>query len=158
VDIAVQNTTNADPFVKQQLQQYYGIDESSLTAYFLDQSKALPLLQKQEAAAQFGAEAARRGLLTDRQRMEDYINQGFTQQQASQGFEQVAEELPNLQALANRWGVTFNQTEEEGSVFATNPQAVAKKKGLASQERALFGGSNAATPGGLQQNTGAGTQ
>lgn len=158
VDIAVQNTTNADPFVKQQLAAFYGIDESSLTSYFLDQSKSLPLLQKQEAAAQFGAEAARRGLLTDKQRMEDYVNQGFTQQQASQGFEQVAEELPNLQALASRWGVAFNQTEEEGSVFGISPQAVAKKKALASQERALFGGSNAASPGGLQQNTGAGTQ
>lgn len=59
VDLAVTNTTMQDPYVKAQLAAYYGIDDAHLTSYFLDQSKALPLLQKQEAAAQFGAEAAR---------------------------------------------------------------------------------------------------
>lgn len=139
VDLATVATTQADKFTRDQLKAYYGVDDAHLTAYFLDQSKALPLLQKQEAAAQFGAEAARRGLLSDRQAMEDYVSQGFTQSQASQGFQQVADELPNLQALAQRFGTTFNQAEEESTVFGTNTGALAKKRGLASQERALFG-------------------
>lgn len=154
VDLAVAATTTAPPEVKQQLAAFYGIDEAGLTAYFLDQSKALPLLQKQEQAAQFGAEAARRGLLSDRQRMEDYVTEGFTQSQASQGFQQVAEELPNLTALAQRYGVSFDQTDEEGAVFGTNAQGAQKRKALASQERALFNGSGAASPGGLQQYQG----
>lgn len=154
VDLAVAATTTAAPEVKQQLAYFYGVDEAGLTAYFLDQSKALPLLQKQEQAAQFGAEAAKRGLATDRQRMEDYVTGGFTQQQASQGFQQVAMELPNLQAISARWGVDFGQADEEQAVFGTSPQGANKRKALASQERALFGGSNAATPGGLQQYVG----
>lgn len=149
VDLATAATTAADPYLKQQMAAFYGVDDSHLTAYFLDQSKALPLLQKQEAAAQFGAEAARRGLLTDKDRMMDYVNQGFSQSQASQGFQQVAEELPNLQALAARFGTTFGQVEEEQSVFGTTASAVDKKKGLASQERALFGGSSGGAAAGL---------
>lgn len=149
VDLATAATTMADPYTKQQLSAYYGVDESHLTAYFLDQTKALPLLQKQEAAAQFGAEAARRGLLSDPTRMEDYVTQGFTQSQASQGFQQVAEELPNLQALAARFGTTFSQVEEESSVFGTGAASVDKKRGLANQERAMFSGNAGAAGAGL---------
>lgn len=149
VDLAVAATSQADDYTRQQLKAYYGVDDAHLSAYFLDQSRALPILQKQEQAAQFGAEAARRGLLSNRQTMEDYVAQGFTQSQASQGFQQVADELPNLQALAARFGTTFGQTEEESTVFGTNTNSLAKKRGLASQERALFGSSAGGAAGGL---------
>lgn len=149
VDLAVSATTQANPYVKQQLALLYGVDESHLNAYFLDQGKALPLLQKQQQAAEFGAAAAQQGLLTDRKRMEDYVTAGFSRSQATQGFEQVAEELPNLQALAARFGTTFGQIEEEQSVFGTSPNAANKKRGLASQERALFGGASGGAAAGL---------
>jgi hypothetical protein len=149
VDLATAATTAADPYLKQQMAAFYGVDDAHLTAYFLDQTRALPLLQKQEAAAQFGAEAARRGLLSDPNRMMDYVNQGFSQGQASQGFQQVADELPNLQALAARFGTTFGQAEEESTVFGTNASALTKKRGLASQERAMFGGSAGGAAAGL---------
>lgn len=149
VDIASADTASKDPYLKAQLAAFYGIDDAHLTAYFLDQSKALPILQRQEAAAQFGAEAARRGLLSNATQMESYVDQGFSQSQASQGFQQVAEELPNLQALAARFGTTFSQGEEEGTVFGTTASAVDKKKGLASQERAMFSGSSGAAGAGL---------
>lgn len=149
VDLATAATTAADPYLKQQLAAFYGVDESHLTAYFLDQTKALPLLQKQEAAATLGAEAARRGLLSDPNRMMDYVNQGFSQGQAAQGFQQVADELPNLQALAERFGTAFGQAEEESTVFGTNTSALTKKRGLASQERAMFGGNAGSAAAGL---------
>lgn len=149
VDLATAATTAADPFLKQQMAAFYGVDDSHLTAYFLDQTKALPLLQKQEAAAQFGAEAARRGLLSDKNSMMDYVNQGFSQSQASQGFQQVAEELPNLQALAARFGTTFGQAEEESTVFGTNANSLTKKKALGTQERAMFGGASGGAAAGL---------
>lgn len=149
VDLVTAATTMADPMVKAQLKALYGVDDGQIAAYFLDQGKALPILQRQEQAAAFGAEAARRGLATDRQRMEDYVTEGFSQSQASQGFQQVADELPNLQALAARFGTTFNQVEEEGTVFGTSANALQKKKGLASQERALFSSSSGGAASGL---------
>lgn len=149
VQLATAATTAADPYLKAQLNAFYGVDDSHIAAYFLDQSKALPLLQKQEQAAAFGAEAARRGLTTDANRMMDYVNQGLSQSQAAQGFQQVADELPNLQALAARWGTTFGQAEEESTVFGTSADALTKKRGLASQERALFGGTTGGAAAGL---------
>lgn len=149
VDLATAATTTADPYTKQMLAAYYGVDDAHLTAYFLDQGKALPLLQKQEQAAQFGAEAARRGLLSDASTMESYVTQGFTQSQASQGFQQVATELPNLQALAQRFGTTFSQSEEEQSVFGTGADSTAKKQGLISSERSQFAGASGGAAAGL---------
>ena len=154
VQLATAATVNAPPEMKQALQAFYGIDESSITAYFLDQTRALPLLTKQAQAATFGAEALQRGLLADRGRMEDYVNEGLTQSTISSGFQKVAADLPNLQALAQRFGTTFSQAEDEGDVFGTNSQAAAKVKRLASQERGLFGGTSSASSGGLQQYTG----
>lgn len=149
VDLATQATTLADPLVKKQLAAYYGVDDGQIAAYFLDQSRTLPLLQKQEQAAAFGAEAVRRGLTADKAAMEDYVGQGLTQSQAAQGFQQVADELPNLQALAQRFGTTFSQTEEESTVFGTDAASLTKKRGLASQERAMFGGASGGAAAGL---------
>lgn len=149
VDLASAATTAADPFVKQQLQAFYGVDDAHLTAYFLDQTRALPLLQKQEQAATLGAEAARRGLLSDPTRMMDYVNQGLSLGQAAQGFQQVAQELPNLQALASRFGVTFGQADEEQAVFGTGAAGVNARQGLINNERGLFSGNSGAAASGL---------
>jgi len=149
VDLAVASTSQANPWVKQQLAALYGVDDAHLTSYFLDQNRSLPILQKQQQAAAFGAEAARRGLLSDATRMEDYVTSGLSQSQASQGFQTVAEELPNLMALADRFGVTFGQQDEEQAVFGTSAVGTAKRKGLASQERALFSSGSGAGAGGL---------
>lgn len=149
IDLAVASTSQANPYVKSQLAALYGVDESYLTAYFFDDKNSLPLLQKQQKTAEFAAEAARRGLLTDRNRFEGYITQGLSQSAASEGFQTVASELPNLDAIAARFGTTFGQVEEEGAVFGTDSASGQKRKGLASQERALFGGSRGASAGGL---------
>lgn len=149
VDVASQWVSQTNPETRQALALMYGIDEAHLTAYALDSARALPVLQKQSAAAQFGAEALRRGLVTDRGRLEGYVSSGLSQSSASEGFQKVAEELPNLMAISQRFGETFSQAEEEAAVFyGGNPQD--KKRGrLASQERALFGGSRGSSAGGL---------
>lgn len=144
---AAANTTS--PYLKQQLAAFYGVDEGHLTAYFLDQTKALPILQKQEQAATLGAEAASRGLLADKARMESYVDQGLTQSQASQGFQQIAMELPNLQAMAQRFGVTFGQQDEEQAVFGTNQAGANKRVSLAQQEQNLFRSATGTATGGL---------
>jgi hypothetical protein len=149
VDIATAEVTQFDNVAKQQLQQFYGVDDKDLVAYALDRTRGVSLLQKQAAAAQFAAEAARRGLSTNRERMEGYISQGLSQSQAAQGFQTVSEELPNLNAIAQRFGTSFGQIEEEGAVFGTSANATEKRKGLASQERALFGSAQGSSAGGL---------
>lgn len=149
VQLATAAVDTTDPYLKQQMAAYYGVDQGQLTSYFLDQTKALPILQKQEQAAQLGAEAARRGLLSDKGSMESYVDQGLTQSQASQGFQQIATELPNLEAMASRFGVTFGQSDEEQAIFGTNQAGAAKRTALAQQESSLFRGSAGTAAGGL---------
>ncbi len=166
VDLAVSNTMQANNSTKRALQQLYGVDDAYVTAYFLDQKKALPLLQKQSQAAQFGAEALKRNLSLDKQDLEDYVTAGLSLSQVSQGFQGVAEALPNIQAIAARYGEDFSQRELEkdlieGDVTGNVQDArflteapTNKRKRLASQERSLFSGFGGATSGGLSTGYG----
>lgn len=155
VDLAVANSAQVSTWTKQALSDLYGVDQSYVTAYFLDSQRTLPLLQKQAQAAQFGGEALKRGLGMDQGRLEDYVTSGLSQSAVSQGFQAVAEALPNIQAIAARYGETFGQGELEndfiGGGIQTNSleSSTNKRKRLASQERALFSGSGGASPGGL---------
>lgn len=161
VDLAVANSMQVNSWTKQALSDLYGVDQSYVTAYFLDKTRALPLLQKQSQAAQFGAEALKRGLQMNQGRLEDYVTAGLSQSAVSQGFQAVAEALPNIQAIAARYGEGFTQSEleqdfiENGAGGSVNsPTALGqaptnKRKRLASQERALFSGFGGASPGGL---------
>lgn len=155
VDLAVANTSQANNSTVQALQQMYGVDAAHITAYFLDSKTALPLLQKQAQAAQFGGEALKRGLAANQGNLEDFVTAGLSQSQVSQGFQAVAEALPNIQALAARYGeAPFTQSELEQDVIggqATNLGETRRKR-LASQERSLFSGFSGASSGGL--NTG----
>ena len=161
VDMAVANSAMANPAAKQALKDLYGVDDSYVTAYFLDNKRSLPLLQKQSQAAQFGAEALKRGLTLDKNDLEDFVTAGLSLSGVSQGFQAVAEALPNIQAIAARYGETFTQHElskdliegDATSSLGDGRLPSNKRKRLASQERALFSGFSGATPGGLSVGT-----
>lgn len=83
--------------VRQQFQEYYGIDSGGLTAYFLDPQVATPLLERQAAAAVIGAEARRQDIGVDRATAEYLQSLGVSQEQARTGFGQVAQAAPLTQ-------------------------------------------------------------
>lgn len=150
VDIAVANTMQANPATKRALAELYGVDESYITAWALDDKSALPLIQKQAQAAQFGGEALKRGLTLNLSNLEDFVTAGLSLSNVSQGFQAVAEALPNIQAIAARYGETFGQGELERDIIGGQAGlGDPRRKRLASQERALFTGAAGATPGGL---------
>jgi hypothetical protein len=150
VDIAVAKTMGADSATKQALKQLYGVDDSYIVAWALDDKKALPLLQKQATAASYGAEALKRGLELNGQNLEDFVNAGLSLSQVSSGFQAVAEALPNIQAIASRYGETIGQSElEKDMIEGVSGEGQSKRKRLASQERALFSGFGGSTPAGL---------
>ena len=101
VDAASLSITNADPYYTSSLARLYGIGTGDMVAYALDPERALPLINKQVQAAQFAAEGARQGFQTPAALAETYTGLGVTQQQARQGFEQVAEILPTAQRLSS---------------------------------------------------------
>jgi hypothetical protein len=101
VDAAALSITNADPYYTSSLARLYGIGAGDMVAYALDPERALPLINKQVQSAQFAAEGARQGFQTPAALAETYTGLGVTQQQARQGFEQVAEILPTAQRLSS---------------------------------------------------------
>ena len=62
VNVAAKSIANQDPYYSQTLQNYYGLSAGDMIAHTLDPQAALPLLQRQQGAANFGAAAARQGL------------------------------------------------------------------------------------------------
>jgi hypothetical protein len=156
VDMAVAATGQANPQYKEALFQMYGINESDLTAYFLDRKRAEPILKKQAAAGAIGAAAIRRGFGTNTLDLESYATIGITADQAEQAYSQIADGFESMLGIAGRYGTSWSQREAEQEVFtpgaagAVGRQSAAEKaKTLKSQERGLFAGSKGSSIQGL---------
>jgi len=157
VDAAALSITNADPYYTSSLARMYGIGTGDMVAYALDPERALPLINKQVQAAQFGAEAARQGLQSTTSMAETYTGMGVTQNQARQGFEQVAQILPEAQRLSQiTAGAKPVGFEEVTSAVLGGESSAAYKKqlqDLAQQEQSRFAGQAGVGRGSLSRNT-----
>lgn len=90
---------NADPEVKRQMQALYNVSESELAAYFLDPTRAKPIIEnkqiiRQAQAANIAARAVEQGgvnLASDEARTlyEDLANRGFSEGQIMAAFQDV---------------------------------------------------------------------
>jgi len=154
LDLATQATALANPEYKKALSAM-GIDDSLAAAYFLDPSRAMPLLQKAAATAQIGAEAMRRKLTFDQAYSENLATQGVTREDAARGYTQIGEEYGTLQGLGNIYGGGWTQRQAEQAAFEGISQATEQKRRLIGQERGAFSGSAGGAKGGLAQTGGA---
>lgn len=113
VALASSASLQAPQELKDTLSNYYGIGQGGLTAYFLDPSVAMPLLERQYATAQIGTEALRQdvgldvGIATQLQEM------GVTQEQARAGFYDVSRQA---EFTAGRGDVTSQENLIMGNV------------------------------------------
>ena len=94
VTMAAAGAFQTTPEVKQQFQDFYGINAGGLTAYFLDPEKALPLLNKQYASAQIGAEGGYQGFDIQADTAERLTEMGVSRDQARQGFRRASRFRP----------------------------------------------------------------
>jgi hypothetical protein len=94
VTLASADSLNAPQDLRDTLQNYYGLDpDTALAAYYLDPDIALPLLEKQSAAARIGVWGQRQGVQGVNVGMAEYLQElGVNEQQASQGFGQVKQQ------------------------------------------------------------------
>lgn len=82
--------SDADPEVKRQMQQLYGVTEGELVAYFLDPQRTAPLLTRQARAAQIAARGREQaGIQLTGELAEDLARRGITQQEAERGFGEI---------------------------------------------------------------------
>ena len=154
VDIASMSVDNADPFYVDSLQRLYGIPKADMVAYALDPERAMPFINRQVQAAQFGGEAARQGLQIDRNMAETYTGQlGVTQAQARQGFEQIAGVLPVAQKLsqisAGAQPVGVSELTSVAFGGAGSAEYKQRLQSLAEQEQSRFAGQAGVSRGSL---------
>ena len=147
VSIANLSIQNADKFYTDSLRKMYGLNEGDMLAYALDPERALPIITRQVKAAQFGAEASRQGIQgISTQMAERYTDTlGVSQDQARQGFEQIAMIQPEAQRLSavfagQEQGVGLEETTS--AVFGGDQSAEYKKRlqRLSEMEQSLFAG------------------
>ena len=117
--LASSASIQAPPEIKQALQQYYSVDQGGLTAYFLDPTVATPLLEKQYATAQIGAQAIRQDVGLDVGLAENLQQLGVTEQQAAQGFAQVAA----LRDLTSGRGDVVTQRQQTQAILGSDAAA-----------------------------------
>ena len=148
VDLATQATVLANPNYRKALNMM-GVSDSDLTAYFLDQKKALPYLQKSAATAAVGGQALQQGLTFDQAYSEQLALQGISADEAQQGYSQVASELGTMSQLGAIYGEKWGQRESEQAIFEGSAEALRKKGKLLSQERGAFSGGAGTAKSGL---------
>ena len=158
VNIANQSLQNADKFYTDSLRTYYGLNSGDMLAYALDPERALPVITRQQKAAQFGAEAARQGIQVGAPMAERFTGQlGVTQQEARQGFEQVAQILPEAQRLGaiTPGAQPVGLEETTTAVFGGESSADYKQRirRLAEIEQSRFAGQAGVTRGSFAQGT-----
>lgn len=139
---------DADPQVKRQMQELYGVTEGELAAYFLDPQRTAPLLTRQARAAQIAARSAEQaGIQLAGGLAEQLAARGITQAEAQRGFAEIGALGELRQAFAGEEGLT--QEQIIGAQFGFD---VAAQEELARRQRrrtAEFagGGSFARTTG-----------
>ena len=116
---------DADPEVKRQMQQLYGVSEGELVAYFLDPQRTAPILTRQARAAQIAARSAEQaGIQLTGGLAEDLARRGITETEAQRGFAEIGalgelrqtfageEELTGEQIVGAQFGIDIQAQQE----------------------------------------------
>ena len=143
--VATDLVNSKDEAYLQAFKDYYGISKSDLAAYYLDEKRALPILQKQAAAAQLGGEATKSGLNIDSSFAEGLVDQSISQGTARDAFNRVSAEKPTLDILSAIDNVDVGTKDAVNAELSLDAGATQKVKGLASRDRARFSGSAGGT-------------
>lgn len=122
VQLGKQAAFEAPAEVREMLVRDYGMTEGDLTAFFLDEKAALPLLEKKYRAAQIGGAGVRTGFGSTRVENERLADLGITAGQAEQGFGVLSDSQELFGAL-DRGEDTISRTEQIGAALEGNSAA-----------------------------------
>jgi hypothetical protein len=139
---------DADPAVKEQMRNLYGVTEGQLAGYFLDPIRSAPLLTRQAQAANIAARGLEQGgIQLSGTFAEDLARRGITEQQARAGFVEVGSLGELRQTFAGETALSGEQLA--GAQFGIDvaaQQELERRKRLRTGEFA-GGGSFARTTG-----------
>jgi hypothetical protein len=129
------------------------MDDSEILGFVLDPTIGEEELSKRQTAAAIGASAARSNIDLTRQRAEELASLGISEQAATVGFGQIAQNLEATQKLASFYkeDTTGLQTELEQEQFLGI--ASQKRKQLQQREQSKFTGQSGTSRGSLSRQT-----
>ena len=139
---------DADPGVKEQMRTLYGVTEGQLVGYFLDPTKAAPLLTRRAQAANIAARGFEQGgIQLSGQFAEDLARRGISEQQARAGFAEVGALGELRQTFAGETALSSEQLA--GAAFGIDVAAQQELERKRRQRTGEFagGGSFARTTG-----------
>lgn len=151
VQLAKRAVFDAPQETRDALREFYGVGVGELTAYFLDPDKGMAVVDRQARAAEIAAGEKIALGTASQQQAERLADLGVTDQQARQGFTQIADTMTDAKRLSDLYGAsegTYDLKDAVAETFGDTGAADASKKrrGLASRERAAFSG-NSGTAG-----------
>jgi hypothetical protein len=131
----------AAPEVRQAFTAYFGPNgDGALAHYFLDSSKALPLLEQQATAAQFGGQAGMGGIAMSQQDAMKLAQLGVSPSTVSSGLQQLQQTQQLFdQNVTEKPGVTEGTTGVEAQ-FGLSAQATQDVANREAQRKADFAG------------------
>lgn len=139
VNLAVTAAHQLDEGTKQVFQQWYGAGPGDLAAYFLDQNRALPLLQTQARATQIGGSAMNAGGRITQSRAEQLANQSDLGDNQLRGAEsQAVTQGAEGALLSSFYGGNYGQAQAENELFLNDAQAIRERRRLAALELSNF--------------------
>jgi hypothetical protein len=144
---------DADPEVRRQMEQLYGVSESELAAYFIDPQRVRPLLTSRELArkAQAAQVAARgrelAGMQLTAMSAEDLIARGFSPDEAQAAFTRQGQLAGLYQEMGGE--EMLSEAEKLGATFGFDLTAAEKLERRKAQRVGEFqaGGQFARTTG-----------
>jgi hypothetical protein len=140
---------DADPEVKRQMQELYGVNEAGLAAYFLDPERAAPILTRQAEAAKVAARAKEQaGFQLTALSAEDLIARGYTPDEAQQAFTKAGQLAGLYTEMGSEEALTGAQ--KIGAAFGYDVAAI---QALEERKRARLGEFQGG--GGFARTTGA---
>ena len=151
VRVATDMVNNLDPSIRQQFESWYSTGD--MVAYALDRDRATTVLDRQWRAAQIGGTGRDQGLALSQSTAEQIAATGIDINQARQGLGAASAVAANSQRLSQMYGGTYTDDEAAQEVFLADESVAKKRRGLASKERATFGGESAAAPQSLSRRS-----
>lgn len=151
VNLAVDAAERMNPANKLAFQEYYGIQSKDLAAYFLDQQRALPLLERQARAVTIGGAS---GLSINKERAERLATSDLSDRELVSATGRVGTLARDIGKLSGLYGGQYGQTQAEEEVFFDNEEARRRRQQLSSREAGEFNAGSGATSRGLSQGSG----
>lgn len=144
VQVAHDQYTNAPDYVKNLWSTYFGTKGDAVAA-ILDPDTATQVIQDRANQVAIGGAAAQNGFTLSQPRAQQFEQAGVTLDAARKAYSQIAQSYATDQNIAQRFGATFGQTQEENDVLLGDASAGNLRNTLYSEEEGLFKGHSGLT-------------